>query len=42
MVVQARQHFGMHIFREIVIIPCWCIWLHESIIFDGDTLSLSR
>ncbi|KAF8768566.1 hypothetical protein HU200_007495 [Digitaria exilis] len=43
MILQARQHFGSQIFREIAILAPWCIWTHRnSIILDGGILSLDR
>lgn len=42
-ILDARQQFGSPVFREVVIIACWCIWLHRNtIIFYHGTLSLAR
>ena len=43
MIMQARNQFGLAIFREVAIVAAWCIWTHmNSIIFDGASLSFDR
>ncbi|RCV42444.1 hypothetical protein SETIT_9G217000v2, partial [Setaria italica] len=43
MIVQALQHFGSTIFREIVTVVAWSIWCHRnSIIFDGQHVSFAQ
>ncbi|KAF8694063.1 hypothetical protein HU200_038516 [Digitaria exilis] len=39
MILDSRQQFGRAFFREVVIVACWCIWMHRnSIIFYGDSI----
>lgn len=43
MIFDAQQQFGQSIFREVVILACWCIWLRRnSIVFDCGSLARRR
>ena len=43
MIIEARNAFGSHISKEIVITPCWIIWTTRNrAIFDNASFSLIR
>ena len=42
MVIEARDVFGNHIFKEIIITACWIIWTTRNrVIFDNACFSLN-
>lgn len=42
MVLEARETFGIKIFREIFIIACWIIWLTKNnVVFDNEQANVT-